>query len=219
MDLTLLSLATLPPIILLYFVYSKDLYEKEPRHLIIKSFAFGVLGFIPIYIIEVSTSSIFESLFWFMLIGVAFVEEGVKFLILRYYMYNKSDFNEPYDGIVYAVAISLGFAFIENIGYVYNYAPGSEYSVAIARMFTAIPMHAACGVIMGYYVGLAKFSSDKGSSYIVYALFFATLLHGLYNYFMLLGFTEIIAIIILIVGISYARKAINMHQQNSPFKK
>ena len=134
-------------------------------------------------------------------------------------MYNKSDFNEPYDGIVYAVAISLGFAFIENIGYVYNYAPGSEYSVAIARMFTAIPMHAACGVIMGYYVGLAKFSSDKGSSYIVYALFFATLLHGLYNYFMLLGFTEIIAIIILIVGISYARKAIKMHQQNSPFKK
>ena len=172
MDITLLLFATLPPIILLYYVYSKDLYEKEPRSLIIKTFLFGALGFIPILIIELFTSVGFKSLFWYMLIGVALVEEGVKYLILRYYMFDKDDFNEPYDGIVYAVAISLGFAFVENIGYVYNYAPGSEYSIAVVRMFSAIPMHAVCGVMMGYYVGLAKFSKENSLKYMIYGLFF-----------------------------------------------
>ena len=219
MNIILIILAILPPVLLLYYVYKKDLYEKEPRSLIIKSFLFGGISIIPVVILELTFELFeFQSLLWYVLIGIAFVEEGVKFLILRYYAYTKSEFNEPYDGIVYAVAISLGFATVENIGYVFTYAPGSELTVAIIRMFSAIPLHAACGVLMGYYVGLSKFNSSKEMENFIIGLLLAILLHGLYNYFLFLGNTGYLSIIALIIGIYYAKKSIKLHQKNSPFK-
>ena len=84
----------------------------------------------------------------------------MKLVILNKYLFNKLEFNEPMDGIVYAIMVSLGFATVENIFYVYNH-PGQEIQVAIMRMFTAIPLHAVCGVILGYFVGLAKFSDNR----------------------------------------------------------
>ena len=117
------------------------------------------------------------------------------------------------DGIVYAVMISLGFATVENIFYVFNH-PGQEMQVAIMRMFTAIPLHAACGVILGYFVGLAKFSDNK--NILLYkGLFLATLVHGLYNYFIFLGEGFIFSIIALVVAVYYSKKAISLHQKDS----
>ena len=117
------------------------------------------------------------------------------------------------DGIVYAVMISLGFATIENIGYVLNH-PGQETQIAIMRMFTAIPLHAVCGVILGYFVGLAKFSENK-TSLLYKGLFLATLVHTIYNYFIFLGQGFIFSIIALIAAIYYSKKAIKVHQEDS----
>jgi RsiW-degrading membrane proteinase PrsW (M82 family) len=118
------------------------------------------------------------------------------------------------DGIVYAVMISLGFATVENIFYVFNH-PGQEIQVAIMRMFTAIPLHAACGIILGYFVGLAKFSDNK-NILLYLGLFLATLVHGLYNYFIFLeeGWF-IFSIIALVVAVYYSKKAISLHQKDS----
>ena len=85
-------------------------------------------------------------------------------------------------------------------------------------MFTAIPLHGACGVLMGYYVGLAKFDKENNIKYMIYGLGLATILHGIYNYFLFLGYADILSIVALIIGIRYARKSINLHQDNSPFK-
>jgi len=120
------------------------------------------------------------------------------------------------DGIVYAVMISLGFATVENIAYVLN-NEGQEMNVALIRMFTAIPLHAVCGVILGYFVGLAKFSNNK--NILLYkGLFLATLVHALYNYFIFLGQGLILSIIALVVAVYYSKKAINIHQEESKIR-
>ena len=212
----ILILAVLPPILIAYYVYQKDKYDKEPKSLIIKSFLFGCLGIIPAIFLELFAEGMFTNLFLYVFIGIALVEEGVKYFFLKKYLFNKPDFNEPMDGIVYAVMISLGFATVENIAYVLN-NEGQEIQVAIMRMFTAIPLHAVCGVILGYFVGLAKFS-DNSKPLLYKGLFIATLIHGLYNYFIFLGEGFIFSIIALVVAVYYSKKAINLHQQDSKIR-
>ena len=209
----ILLLAILPPLLLAYYIYQKDKYDKEPKSLIIKSFLFGCLGIIPAIFLELFAEGMFTNLFLYVFIGIALVEEGVKYFFLKKYLFNKPDFNEPMDGIVYAVMISLGFATVENIGYVFKH-PGQEIQVAIMRMFTAIPLHAVCGIILGYFVGLAKFS-DNSRPLLYKGLFLATLVHGLYNYFIFLGEGFIFSIIALVVAVYYSKKAINIHQKDS----
>ena len=197
----ILILAIAPPILIAYYVYQKDKYDKEPKSLIIKSFLFGCLGIIPAIFLELFAKGMFTNLFLYVFFGIALVEEGVKYFFLKKYLFNKPDFNEPMDGIVYAVMISLGFATVENIFYVYGEG-GQEINVALMRMFTAIPLHAVCGVILGYFVGLAKFSNNK--NILLYkGLFLATLVHALYNYFIFLGQGLILSIIALVVAIYY----------------
>ena len=212
----ILILAIAPPLLIVYYIYQKDKYDKEPKSLIIKSFLFGCLGIIPAIFLEIFAEGMFTNLFLYVFIGIAFVEEGVKYFFLKKYLFNNKEFNEPMDGIVYAVMISLGFATVENIAYVFN-NQGQEINVAIIRMFTAIPLHAVCGVILGYFVGLAKFSNNR--KILLYkGLFLATLVHALYNYFIFLGQGFILSIIALVVAIYYSKKAINIHQEESKIR-
>jgi len=212
----ILILAVLPPLLIAYYVYQKDKYDKEPKSLIIKSFLFGCLGIIPAIFLELFAKGMFTNLFLYVFFGIALVEEGVKYFFLKKYLFNKPDFNEPMDGIVYAVMISLGFATVENIAYVLN-NEGQEMNVALIRMFTAIPLHAVCGVILGYFVGLAKFS-DNSKPLLYKGLFIATLVHGLYNYFIFSGEGFIFSIIALVVAVYYSKKAINLHQEDSKIR-
>ena len=211
-------LAVAPPLLIAYYIYQKDKYEKEPKELIIKSFLFGCLTVIPVLILEIIfNENLFSSLFLYMLLGVALVEEGVKFFFLKKYLFNHKEFNEPLDGIVYAVMISLGFATVENLFYVFNYVGNQETEVAIIRMFSAIPLHAACGVIMGYFVGLAKFSSES-NNYLFKGLLSAVVIHGLYNYFIFLGNASSLSIVCLLIAVFYSRKAIKLHQEDSKIR-
>ena len=143
---------------------------------------------------------------------------GDEIFLLKKYLFDKPEFNEPFDGIVYAVMISLGFATVENLLYVlYNH--DQQISVAALRMISAIPLHASCGVIMGYYVGLAKFSSSP-RILLFKGVFFATLLHAIYNYFLISGNGAyfILSVLALILGIYLSNKAIKIHQFDSQIK-
>jgi RsiW-degrading membrane proteinase PrsW (M82 family) len=88
-------------------------------------------------------------------------------------------------------------------------------------MFTAVPAHAAFAVLMGFYLGKAKFEHKK-SYYALHALGAATILHGAYDYFLFISFVPGIvlgALISLLIGIWLSKKAIKIHQQASPFIK
>ncbi|MBC8298174.1 MAG: PrsW family intramembrane metalloprotease [Pelagibacterales bacterium] len=102
--------------------------------------------------------------------------------------------------------------------YVFNYDDGLY--VAIVRMFSAIPAHALMGVIMGYYVGKAKFSSPNNEKGLMLkGLIAATILHSVYDYFLFLGNgLAIFAFVSLIVSFFIAKKAIRESQDVSPFK-
>ncbi|GHN00188.1 protease PrsW [Cytophagales bacterium WSM2-2] len=220
--LLLLALALAPGAIIGLYIYLKDKYEREPIRLLVLSFFLGIMSTvvtllisIPVnWLIPIDTKSLTEQAFHAFLL-VALVEEFSKFIFVRWVLYPNKNFNEPFDGIVYAVSVSLGFAGLENILYVMN----SGIETAIMRMFTAVPAHASFAVLMGYYMGRAKF--EHGKSYLVwYGLFAATFFHGAYDYFWFISYVPglwIGAIASLIACILFSRKAIHIHQQASPF--
>ena len=213
-----LILAIVPPILIAYYVYQQDKFDREPKGLIIKSFLFGCLSVIPILILEIIfNQNLFPNLFIYMFCGVALVEEGMKYFFLKKYLFNRPEFNEPLDGIVYAVMVSLGFATVENISYVLG-AQEQGANVAILRMFSAIPLHAACGVIMGYFVGMAKFNKDNCNILLLIGVLIPTLVHAIYNYFLLLGQVQILSFVALFVAIYFSRKAIKLHQKDSQIR-
>jgi RsiW-degrading membrane proteinase PrsW (M82 family) len=223
MNLLLLSIA--PVMIVIIFIYFKDKFEKEPIHFLLKNFLLGaivsiiitlILGTLASIIFPLSdVKSVFQQ-FIKAFIVVALVEEFSKFIIVKYYAQKNKEFNEPFDGIVYAVMVSMGFAALENILYVFQFG----LSTGILRAFTAVPAHATFGILMGYFMGKAKFSENK-MKYNLFGLITATVFHGAYDFFLFINFipgTIFGAVMSLIIGIILSRKAIKKHQLNSIFK-
>lgn len=217
--LYLLSLSQIPIILILGYIYVRDTTEREPLRLIFKCFLGGLLAFSASLALELlfqflipfeTTSLLLRSVEMFF--GVALVEEGTKLLVLLWLAYRSDEFNEPFDGIVYAVAVSLGLAAIENAFYSFEHG----IVTAWVRMFTAVPLHAMCAILMGFYLGQAKFEHDrkKARSLILLGLTAATIAHGSYDYFVTVGNAAYvpIAACILIVQIFLARRAIAIHR-------
>lgn len=155
----IISAGIAPGLALLSYFYLKDQYESEPFYLVLRSFIFGALLVFPImfiqYVLEVE--AVFASDFLYTFIAVGFLEEFFKWFVLFFTIYQHVEFNEHYDGIVYGVSVSLGFATLENI--IYLFANGVEY--ALGRAFLPVSSHALFGVIMGYYLGKGKFTNAK----------------------------------------------------------
>jgi len=223
--MNLLLLASAPVIAIIIFIYIKDKFEKEPKLLLFYSFLLGAVASVLISTIlynlydvllpHPSELNVFHQfLKAFLMVGL--VEEFSKYIIVRYYAQPKKDFNEPFDGIIYAVLVSMGFAFVENVLYVFE----GGFKVGILRAFTAVPAHAVFAIIMGYFMGIAKFSNHKIKWNLI-GLGLAILFHGSYDFFLFINFIPGISIgslVAFIVGIILAKKAIKIHQNNSVFK-
>jgi len=222
--MNLFLLAVAPAMVIIVYIYFKDKFEKEPWKLLLKNFMLGatlsvILAFflsylVSIFLPELDNKSVFD-MFLKAFILVALVEETSKYIIVRAAQNNRA-FNEPFDGIVYAVFVSMGFATLENVLYVYNYG----FSTGVLRAFTAVPAHATFAILMGYFMGKAKFSKHK-ILYNFTGLVVAVLFHGAYDFFLFLDYIPGIAIgafISLVIGIMLSRKAMKKHQNNSIFK-
>jgi RsiW-degrading membrane proteinase PrsW (M82 family) len=205
------------------YIYLKDRHEREPLHLLLISFFYGALSTLitlaisyPVGALILTHDKDVIDQFYNAFFKVALIEEFSKFIFVRFILYYNKNFNEPFDGIVYAVMVSMGFATLENILYVFQYG----FATGVLRMFTAVPAHATFGILMGYFLGKAKFTHRKGFYFSVLALLAATLFHGSYDYFWFISYVPGIwvgAIISLIVGFVLSRQAIRIHQQASPF--
>ena len=215
----LLALAVAPGIAICIFIYFKDRYNKEPVVLLIMSFILGMLSIIPAIIIQLafgtsadkSGGTSMASVAMFAYGVVALSEEGSKFLVLRLYAYPKKAFDDPFDGIMYAVMVGMGFATLENIGYVLQHGIGT----GITRMFLSVPAHATFAVLMGYHAGLAKFHPAKRSYYFLLAIVWPVIFHGTFDFFLFLGNTLLHfagAIISFIIAVLLSRRAIRKKQ-------
>ncbi|MBN8550731.1 MAG: PrsW family intramembrane metalloprotease [Deltaproteobacteria bacterium] len=215
----LLALSQLPIVLLFSYVYARDNDGREPLRILFYSFLCGMLV-LPIaaaveFVLEVFVlpHEIYAPLYHGlqMFFGVALVEESCKLAALLLIAYRKPDFNEPFDGIIYAVAVSLGFAALENALYCLQFGIGAAW----LRMFSAVPMHAMSAVLLGFYVGRAKFEHDpkQAKLLILAGLLASSVAHGSYNYFVAVeeGVYFPAAILILLVQIFLARRAMRIY--------
>ena len=185
----LLLLALAPVCIIAVYVYLRDKYEKEPIPLLMKSMGAGALIVLPIILIEKAFMAVMpvmpqpgEALYTAFLVA-AFTEESFKFIALYVLIWQNKNFNEKFDGIVYAVFVSLGFAAIENIMYVFQHGEMTGY----VRMLVSVPGHAIFGITMGYYFGLAKFYYKHRRMLLIRAILYPIILHGVFDFILMLG--------------------------------
>lgn len=197
MSYLLLSLAAaaLPALLLIAHFVKLDRARPEPVGLIGKSVLYGFLAVLPAAALELGAERLvpapagFAGILFESFCVAALIEEGVKLYFLRRYLYRRAEFDEVADGIVYAICVSLGFAFVENFMYGYR-----DLRVLFVRAFTAVPGHAVFSGVMGYYLGLSKLEPGRGRAWAA-GLAWAILLHGLYD---LLLMTESLASLLVL---------------------
>ena len=195
---SLLYISLAPVAIIALYIYIRDKYEKEPLLSLLKALLMGVFIVLPIVFIEDITRQ-FADLFPGFLNPLfsgfcvaSLTEEGFKFLAFMMFFWRSRNFNERFDGIVYAVFISLGFAAIENLFYVYR----GGYEVGLLRALTAVPAHALFGTAMGYHLGNARFYPGKRMNQLFLAFFVPFSWHGLYDS-LLTGKKEILLLVFI----------------------
>jgi len=186
--LLLLLVSVVPAALLMFYIYHQDKYQKEPVKSLVKAFCGGMLSvvftLITVQILEYTIGLIpilNETVFYDSFITAGIPEELCKFLVFMIFIWHDKNFDEYFDGIVYASIVSLGFATIENIMYV---LPGG-LSVGIIRALLSVPGHFFFGIIMGYFLSLAKFNKSKRGLYIFLGLLFAILAHGTFDWLLM----------------------------------
>jgi RsiW-degrading membrane proteinase PrsW (M82 family) len=187
MDILLISLA--PVFIIAGYIWLRDKYEREPLRLLVFALLAGALTVLPVVFVENFLAvpgeflEGFAEAAWKAFVVAGFTEEAFKYLALSLLVWKSREFNDKYDGIVYATFISLGFAAVENILYVIS----EGYSAGLVRAFTAVPAHAIFGITMGYYFGLAKFYPKIRKNMRWRAFLIPFLLHGVYDFILMTG--------------------------------
>ena len=187
-------LAILPAIFIVIYVYNKDQFPEDKSEVVI-TFLLGtsIVLFLDLLIpvTEVFNDTFFDgygNIAFMEYFRAATLEETLKFLVVYYYAYRLKNFDEPMDAIVFAVAASLGFAAVENVDYVFSGETQQDsIDIAFLRAFSAIPLHALCGVIMGIFFGLAVFSDRNNQRNLFLALSVPIFIHGSYNFILSIG--------------------------------
>ncbi len=193
----LLAAALLPALLLMRWIYRRDTVEREPLGLLIRLAGLGALSCVPAAFIESLLMPLVDSaaappslrtVFLQTFLVIAMAEEGCKYFMLRKATWNDPNFNYRFDGIVYAVFVSLGFAALENVIYVFQYG----LSVAVSRALLSIPGHCTFGIFMGLYYANSKqadiYNSGVGHRRNQWLAFWVpVLLHGSYDFCLMSG--------------------------------
>lgn len=183
-------LAIIPSIIIFIIIWRFDTVEKEPAGLLAKLFAGGALTIISAVLIgllgdkvmhHIFSSRTFAYLFIECVILTALVEEGGKFLVLKFMTWKNKEFNYTFDGVVYATAVALGFTIVENIIYVLR---GDADNVAI-RVLLMVTGNFIFAIFMGCFYGLARYEEGVGEDkavikHLAEAVIVPTAMHGFY---------------------------------------
>ena len=184
----LVLLASLAPVFsILFYIYFRDKYDKEPIGLLVKSVVAGMLVVIPVLFVGRILMAFMPAMgkigdaAYHAFVVAGTTEEVFKFLILYLLVWKSPSFNEKFDGIVYAVFVSLGFAAVENVLYVMD----GGLQTAMTRAITAVPAHAIFGITMGYYLGIAHMYDELRKPYLRKAILIPILLHGIYDFILM----------------------------------
>lgn len=226
----LLFLAVIPVVLILLYVYYQD-KNKEPPSLLIKLFIGGIVSCGLVLLVSSilekisplfspnSTKNFFGILFY-AFISVALVEEICKWIFVYLFGYRSKEFDEVYDGLLYAVFVSLGFAFIENILYVII---NNSFYTAFVRGLCAVPSHACDAILMGYHISIAKEyrihnKKKKERKHLLLSIIMPALIHGIYDFCLLSGNKLFTFVFLVFITFMYFT-SVNKLQQMSMSRK
>ena len=197
-------------LLLLYF-YLRD-NNREPWQRLIEAFGLGVALSLQVSFLQRALPDM--CIFLTAFVAAAVIEEGVKLIVLKLTLFRSPDFTQKIDAVTYAVFLGLGFATVENITHV------SMWEIGLVRAFTATPAHALFGVSMGFWLGMYKFRHKPWM--LVIAMVVPTLLHGAYNYLIMVdalwGLMIFVPYVILlwikaVVKTDKLRRKVNVYDQ------
>ena len=219
-----LLITIVPSIAILLYFFLSDKF-KEPKGTIALVFILGVLICFPAGILNDFMISNFGDPkdindLTYSFFGPAWTEEILKFLVLYLIVLRRNEFNEPMDGIVYGVVVSLGFATYENYDYVFRLAETWEIApeqMAIWRSYSAVPMHGLNGCLMGFYFGMYAFSAEN--KFLYRSLYVPYILHGIYNYLTVYSPLNILIVFIMIGFALYLHKELKTLQKKKKNEK
>jgi len=220
--LLLFFISYIPGLLWVWFFYRRDRREPEPKYLIFRTFFLGMLMVIPAGLIEsFFHESLFAAdtdllvLFFSTVFVIGLVEEYSKYAAVRFSVYGNDEFNEVMDGIVYMVTAALGFAATENLFYTLAFG----LQIGLVRAFVTPLAHASFSGIVGFYLGLARFSEPGLRIYLIgKGLAIAIFLHGLYDFLLLGGLANPAYVGFIIIGVYfYLLRKIELADRFSPF--
>ena len=210
----LIAAAVIPAVFLMLKVYRSDRLERENPAVLKNLVLAGILSSLIALVSErvfsallgalVKDAKLYQVLLYFVVVACS--EEGAKYFMLKRRTWNSPEFNCQYDGVVFAVFVSLGFAVWENISYVLHYG----FTTALVRAVTAIPGHTCFGVFMGVFYGFARNLENQGlkreaKQCRAFSVVVPALLHGTYDYIASSGGSDwfFVAFIAVLFVVSY----------------
>ena len=177
---SIITAAIAPALALISFFYLRNEMFTEPRRTLLRAFLYGAIITFPILFIQyvLHAEGVFEHSFFSDVLFASAIEEFFKWIIIFVVILRHVEFDDPYDGVLYGVAVSLGFATVENIIYLLSFG----INEAFIRAMLPVSSHALFGVVMGYYFGKGKFSTNnREKEYLFLAFLAAFILHFSYN--------------------------------------
>lgn len=206
--------AVAPGVALLFYFYMKDRYVTEPISMVGKVFLIGVLLLFPTLVIQRGLYLWLGEFDWITAFAISGgLEEFLKWFVVYFYIFKHRNFDEPYDGIVYGVAVSLGYATFENV--IYAWSVSMDASALLLRAVLPVSAHALFAVQMGYYFGKARFSPPTSAKrYLRQALWVPLIWHGLYDYILLIFETTWIWYMLPLMIVLWVRALIRVKQAN-----
>lgn len=206
MKIYILILAILPVIFFIGWIYFKDKYDKEPPLKLLQYFMLGIVVsivaiFLELYFSKLNIFTGIAGALYTAFFVAAFTEEGLKSAILIPVLLKDKNFNEKLDGIIYSIFLSLGFATIENIIYLSREKLDLYFQLGVTRALISIPSHVMFAITMGYYISKYKFAKeDKKNKYLIYAIIIPILLHGVFDFILMIEYRwSIIVFIVYII--------------------
>ena len=227
--LLLVALAFAPGVFALWRVYLKKHYRPDPRHLVVRTFLFGIIAALPIVVVEGllmkvggvdASPSTLPAAAFIAFVVAGFAEELGKLLVVKWSAYETPYFSEPMSGLVFSAASALGFASIENVGYMISH--GAQ--VIVPRAVLCVGGHVAFSALWGYAMGVAKSRRPGGRELptIGVGLVGAIAAHGLYDYYLMkpdpnFGSAVLVFLVVAAVAVFLFRRAVAVSPHKDRF--